>query len=442
MIELIGEEKVEEIRTNISIKQVPIKDLKMYENNPRNNAESVEQVADSIKNFGFNVPMVIDTNNVIVTGHTRYKAAQKLGIETVPCIVADHLTPQEVKAFRLADNKVGEKSMWDYEKLEQELSEISMDMTQFGFEQIEQELAALVKEDDYDVDAALDDIKQPNAKHGDIYQLGQHRLMCGDSTSEEDFKKLMNGETVDMVMTDPPYNVDYGSKAEAINKYGYHFSDRHIENDYMPEAQFIEFLDKAFKNMAKALKQGGAFYIWHASITVYEFEEALRLNSLKTRQQLIWVKNALVLGRQDYQWRHEPCLYGWKEGAAHYFVNDRTITTVFDDSKDIEQMTKDELKDALYGLIEGVKESVIYENKPSRSEEHPTMKPVKLISQLIANSSKKEEKVLDLFGGSGTTLIAAEQLDRKCFMMEYDPKYVDVIIDRWEKLTGEKAVKL
>lgn len=433
---------MEEIRTNISIIQVPIKDLKMYENNPRNNAESVDQVAESIKNFGFNVPMVIDTDNVIITGHTRYKAAQKLGIETVPCIIADHLTPQKVKAFRLADNKVGEKSMWDYQKLEQELAEIGMDMTQFGFEEIEEEIASLVQEDDYDVDAAVGSIKEPTAKHGDVYQLGKHRLMCGDSTSEEDFQKLMNGEQVDMVMTDPPYNVDYGSKAEAINKYGYHFSDRHIENDYMPQAQFIEFLDKAFKNMSKALKIGGAFYIWHASITVYEFEEALRLNSLKTRQQIIWVKNALVLGRQDYQWRHEPCLYGWKEGAAHYFVNDRTITTVYDDSKDIEQMTKDELKDALYGLIEGVKESVIYENKPSKSEEHPTMKPVKLISQLIANSSKKEEKVLDLFGGSGTTLIAAEQLDRKCFMMEYDPKYVDVIIDRWEKLTGEKAVKL
>ena len=254
--------------------------------------------------------------------------------------------------------------------------------------------------------------------------------------------KLMDERIADLVVTDPPYNVDYGSKAEAINKYGYHFSDRHIENDYMPEAQFIEFLDKAFANMNASLKPGGAFYIWHASITVYEFEEALRLNNLKTRQQLIWVKNALVLGRQDYQWRHEPCLYGWKAGAAHYFVNDRTKTTVYDEKPEIDRMSKEELKEALRAFLETTEETVIYENKPARSEEHPTMKPVKLIAHLIVNSSRRGETVLDLFGGSGTTLIAAEQLDRSCCMMEYDPQYVDVIIDRWEKLTGEKAVKL
>ena len=247
------------------------------------------------------------------------------------------------------------------------------------------------------------------------------------------------GGVIDLVVTDPPYNVDYGTKAEAINKYGYKFSDRKIMNDYMPSVQFIQFLDNAFRNMAAHLKEGGAFYIWHASSTVYEFEEALRLNSLKVRQQLIWVKNALVLGRQDYQWRHEPCLYGWKDGAAHYFVNCRTKTTVKEE-QDIESMKKDQLIDLLKTIYEETKQSIIYENKPSRSEEHPTMKPIKLIAQLIANSSKEGESVLDLFGGSGTTLIASEQLGRKCYMMEYDPKFVDVIIDRWEKFTGQKAV--
>lgn len=247
----------------------------------------------------------------------------------------------------------------------------------------------------------------------------------------------MGGGLIDLVVTDPPYNVDYGSKAEAINKYGYKFSDRRILNDYMPSVQFIDFLDMAFANMNAHLKMGGAFYIWHASTTVYEFEEALRMNSLKVRQQLIWVKNALVLGRQDYQWKHEPCLYGWKEGAAHYFVNCRTKTSV--DEQDLDQMNKAELLDLLKGLYYEIKHSIIHEDKPNRSEEHPTMKPIKLIAQLIANSSREGESVLDLFGGSGTTLMACEQLHRKCYMMEYDPKYVDVIINRWERMTGKNA---
>ena len=207
----------------------------------------------------------------------------------------------------------------------------------------------------------------------------------------------------------------------------------------MPAVQFVQFLDDAFANMANALKEGGAFYVWHASSTVYEFEEALRLNQLKVRQQLIWVKNQLVLGRQDYQWRHEPCLYGWKDGAAHFFVNCRTKTTV-EEEQDFTTMKKEQLIELLQTIYEEQKQSIIYENKPNRSEEHPTMKPIRLIAQLVANSSRPEEKVLDLFGGSGTTLIACEQLNRKCYMMEYDPKYVDVIIDRWEKFTGLKAI--
>lgn len=207
----------------------------------------------------------------------------------------------------------------------------------------------------------------------------------------------------------------------------------------MPAVQFVQFLDDAFANMANALKEGGAFYVWHASSTVYEFEEALRLNQLKVRQQLIWVKNQLVLGTQDYQWRHEPCLYGWKDGAAHFFVNCRTKTTV-EEEQDFTTMKKEQLIELLQTIYEEQKQSIIYENKPNRSEEHPTMKPIRLIAQLVANSSRPEEKVLDLFGGSGTTLIACEQLNRKCYMMEYDPKYVDVIIDRWEKFTGQKAI--
>ena len=212
----------------------------------------------------------------------------------------------------------------------------------------------------------------------------------------------------------------------------------------MPEYQFIEFLDKSFKNMSKYLKPGGVFYIWHASTTIFEFETALRYNNLKTRQQLIWNKNAIVLSRQDYHWKHEPVLYGWKEGAGHYFVDDRTQATVIEDMKPkYKSMKKEELVKLLDEIYsDKMSTTILNEDKPSISEEHPTMKPLKLLARLIKNSSKQEEIVQDLFGGSGSTLMACEQLNRKCYTMELDPKYVDVIIDRWEQYTGEKAVKL
>lgn len=415
-----------------------LKELKMYDNNPRSNDNAVESVANSIKEFGFKVPMVIDKNNVIVCGHTRYKACLELGIEKVPCIIADDLSDDQIKAFRLAENKTNELATWDYEKLNNEINELKelFDVEQFGFnfDEFYTDETQNVLEDNY----IIPEIEEPKSKIGQVYVLGNHVLMCGDSTKKEDVEKLIKGGVIDMVVTDPPYNVDYGSKAEAINKYGYKFSDRRILNDYMPSIQFLEFLDKAFSNMSIYLKSGGAFYIWHASSTVYEFEEALRRNQFKVRQQLIWVKNSIVLGRQDYQWKHEPCLYGWKDGAKHYFVNSRTKTTV-EEEQDLSELKKQELINIIQDLYSQTKQSIIYENKPTRSDEHPTMKPIKLISQLIANSSREKENVLDLFGGSGTTLIACEQLNRNCFMMEYDPKYVDVIIDRWERFTGRKA---
>ena len=418
---------------NILIKSV--EEVIPYENNPRINKEAVKYVAESIQQFGFKVPIIIDKNNVIIAGHTRLLAAKKLGIETVPCIMADDLTDEQVKAFRLADNKVAEFSEWDMDLLLQELEGIeSIDMTVLGFEpEIEELDTAEAVDDEFEPVVP----EEPKSKRGQIYQLGRHRLMCGDSTKEEDVAKLTDGELMDLVVTDPPYNVDYGSKAEAINKYGYKFSDRHIENDYMPECQFIEFLDNAFKNMSEMLKPGGAFYIWHASITVFEFETALRLNNLKSRQQLVWNKNAIVLGRQDYQWKHEPCLYGWKEGAAHYFIGDRTLTTTIEDEPlDFDKMKKEELIKLLEETYSQLETTVLNEKKPTRSELHPTMKPIPLIGRQIRNSSKPGQKVADLFGGSGTTLMACEQMNRKCYMMEYDPRFVDVIIERWEQYTG------
>lgn len=422
----------------LKIINIDINKLKPYKNNPRKNDEAVEYVANSIKEFGFKVPIIVDKDYEIIAGHTRLKAAKQLGLKEVPIIIADDLTEEQVKAFRLADNKASEIAEWDFNLLDNELSNIlDIDMSGFGFEMFEEEEEQEIVEDDFEIELP----NEPKAKLGDIYQLGNHRLMCGDSTSEEDVDKLINGAVIDLVVTDPPYNVDYGSKAEAINKYGYEFSDRHIKNDCMPEYQFVEFLDKAFYNMNKHLKVGGAFYIWHASTTVYEFEKALRLNNLKTRQQLIWVKNSFVLSRQDYHWQHEPCLYGWKEGAAHYFIDDRTQSTVYEDLPDFDKMKKEELKELLKEIYTGkIQTTILREDKPLRSEEHPAMKPVKLIGRLVSNSSRKNENVLDLFGGSGTTLIACEQLNRNCYMMELDPHYIDVIIQRWENFTGDKAV--
>jgi site-specific DNA-methyltransferase (adenine-specific) len=406
----------------MKIVEMPIGEIHPYENNPRFNDQAVDAVAKSIKEFGFKVPIVIDKNNVIVTGHTRYKASIKLGLKKVPCIKADDLSDKQVKAFRLADNKVSELAEWDFELLNEELKVLGdFDMGEYGFEIIEEEPEAF--NDDFDVDEAVPDV--PKSTHGDIYRLGRHYLMCGDSTTG-DVEKLVKNEAMDMVLTDPPYNVDYSE-------------DRKIENDNMARDQFIEFLTKAFKNIYDSLRPGGAFYVWYASRTGVEFETALNNAGLEVRQQLIWNKNSLVLGRQDYQWKHEPCLYGWKEGT-HTFVNERDLTTVIDD-EDFTKMDKKHLVKLLESIY-SLKSTIIDCERPTKSALHPTMKPVKLMGYLIKNSSKQGDKVLDLFGGSGSTLIACEQLNRSCYMMEYDPKYVDVIIERWEAFTNQKAEKL
>lgn len=373
-----------------------------YENNPRNNDGAVDAVAESIKQFGFKVPIVIDRDNVIVAGHTRLKAARKIGLEKVPCIVADDLTPEQIKAYRLADNKTAELADWDFSALEIELAELEsdFDMSAFGFDISDFEDIHEITEDEV---PEVDEENEPICKTGDIWNLGKHRLMCGDSTNVSDVEKLMNGDKADLLLTDPPYNVAYeGGTKEKLK----------IENDDMSDEEFQEFLISAFENSNIVMKDGASFYIWHSDSEGFNFRSACKNTGWKIRQCLIWVKNSIVLGRQDYQWKHEPCLYGWKDGAAHYFVDDRTQSTVWEF------------------------------NKPLRNIEHPTMKPVDLIARAINNSSRSDNIVLDIFGGSGTTLIACEQLNRKCYMMELDPKYCDVIIKRWENLTGEKAVKI
>jgi DNA modification methylase len=363
--------------------------LNEYENNPRHNEEAIEAVANSIKSFGFKVPIVITSEHVIIAGHTRLKAAISLDLKEVPCIIADDLSEDQIKAFRLADNKTAELATWDFSKLEDELIDIDMDMLQFGFKELEEGLPDNASDDDFDIDEEIPEI--PFSQTGDIYELGGHRVMCGDSTSETDVSKLVDGKQVDMIFTDPPYNVDYEGTAGKI------------KNDKMEDNNFYLFLYDAFNNMFQNVKPGGAIYVCHADTEGINFRNAFKNAGFKLAECLIWVKNALVLGRQDYHWRHEPILYGWKEGAAHYFVDDRSQDTIWE------------------------------YNKPRKNEEHPTMKPLELVGKAIANSSRRHETILDLFGGSGSTLIASDQLDRKSCLMELDERFVDVIVKRYIK---------
>ena len=417
------------------IQEWPIENVRPYENNPRKIPQkAVDAVAASIKEFGFKQPIVVDKAGVIIVGHTRLKAAEKLGLAKVPVIVASDLTDEQARAYRLADNRTGEIAMWDRPILDDELRRIlDIDMMDFGF--LEPEPEPEGTEDDFDPEEAMDKARSGSEgdgaiRRGDIFRLGDHILMCGDSTAAEDVTRLMGGGTADMVLTDPPYNVDYQGNAGKIM------------NDNMGDSSFLRFLTAAFKAAASALKEGGAFYIWHADSEGLNFRIAIKESGLTLKQTLIWNKNNFVLGRQDYQWRHEPCLYGWKEGASHYFIEDRSQETVFQKKpEDVDGMTEEEAKDTLKKIL-SLPATVIDCPKPQRSDEHPTMKPVTLMARLIRNSTRREDIVLDLFGGSGSTLIACEQLGRKCRMMELDPLYCRVIIDRWEKLTGRKAEKV
>lgn len=375
--------------------KLKIEEIIPYGKNPRINEDAVEDTAESIKQCENLDPIEVDEKNVILSGHTRLKALRKLGYKETECIRYSGLSEEKKKKYRLLANKVAEKSQWDIDLLREELEGLDFDDFDFGFDMdigIDEEVEE-VKEDDFDGTLP----EQAKSKRGDVYKLGRHRLMCGDSLSDEDMAVLMDGEHADMILTDPPYNVNYEGVAGKI------------QNDNMEDVEFRKFLTDAFTVADKVLKPGGAVYIWHADAQGYNFRAACKETGWNVRQCLIWNKNTMVMGRQDYQWKHEPCLYLWKDGAAHFWNSDRSQTTVIDC------------------------------DKPHKSDIHPTMKPVKLFDYLIQNSSRKNEKVLDMFGGSGTTIIACEQDGRIARVMELDPRYVDAIIDRYESLTGEKA---
>lgn len=415
----------------MDIKNRKVEELIPYVNNPRDNSAAVDAVASSIAEFGFKVPIIVDRNNVVVTGHTRLQAAKKLGLAEVPVLMADDLSDAQVKAFRIADNKVSELASWNEELLEAELAAIKdtggIDMGEFGF--TEDELGAL---DDVEEDTPpeVEEVADPITKPGDLYQLGRHRLLCGDSTSIEDVATLTAGAKIDLLLTDPPYNVAYEGQ-----------NGMTIENDSMDSDKFLEFLTDVNKAADSVLKEGGAFYIWHSDSEGINFRKSILNVGWMQKQLLIWVKDHFVLGRQDYQNQHEPCLYGWKPGAGHYFSDKRTESTVIEDRPNLEKMDKAELKELCKELLgrQPVETTILREDKPLSNDIHPTMKPVKLFARLILNSTRKGEKVLDLFGGSGTTLVACEQLGRQAYLMELDPRYCDAIVKRFEELTGQKA---
>ena len=393
----------------MNIQKIKIESLKPAEYNPRKDLkpedEEYQKIKKSITEFGYVAPVIVNSNMTVIGGHQRLKVLKELGYTEVECVVVD-LDQKKEKALNIALNKIS--GDWDNDKLEELLAElkqtdIDMDITGFSFDEVDEILKDITgsKEDDFDLDQALDEIEEPISKRGDVWILGKNRLMCGDSTQKEDVMHLMNSQEADMLLTDPPYNVDYeGKTSEALK----------IENDNMSETEFYNFLLDSFKNMFDSIKYGGSAYVFHADTEGLNFRNAFKSCGFKLAQCLVWVKNTFVMGRQDYQWRHEPILYGWKPGAGHYFVDNRKQSTVLEF------------------------------DKPSRNAEHPTMKPVDLLVYLIKNSSKEKDLILDLFGGSGSTLIAAEQTQRRCYTMELDPKYCDVIIKRWENLTGEKAI--
>ena len=384
-----------------------VKSLIPYARNARTQSDmQVAQIAASIKEFGFLNPIVITEDNTILCGHGRLMAAQKLGLKKVPCIKESHLTETQRRAFIIADNKLSLNAGWDNELLSVELSELQgedFDLELLGFD--EKELSQLfdkgneIQEDDFDVDAEL--AKPTFSKTGDVWLLGRHRLVCGDSTKEETYKNLMDKKKANLVMTDPPYNVDYQGSAGKI------------KNDNMESDKFYQFLFDAFVNMEQSMASDASIYVFHADTEGLNFRKAFTDAGFYLSGCCIWKKPSLVLGRSPYQWQHEPCLYGWKKKGKHQWYSGRKETTVWEFEKS------------------------------KKNSEHPTMKPIPLLAYPITNSTMSNAIVLDPFGGSGSTLIACEQTDRICYTIELDEKFCDVIVNRYlEQVGTDREIKV
>ena len=424
-----------------------IEDVKPNPKNPNQHPpEQIKLLAAIIKRQGWRAPITVSTRSgYIVKGHGRLLAAQYMEAEYVPVDYQNYNSDEEEIADLIADNRLAELSDIDNQMLAELFADIKLDpdfdISLTGFTEEEYlELLGGLSEDEMLMEIAedevpeLDEVSDPVTYPGDVWELGRHRLVCGDSTKAETYIKLFGEkEFANLIITDPPYNVNYEGAAGKIM------------NDNMSSNSFYCFLRDAFEQMIQNLLPGGAAYVFHADSEGRNFRNAFEDAGFLMKQCLVWVKNALVLGRQDYQWIHEPCLYGWKAGAAHCFVNDRSQTTVFNEEPvDFTKMKKEELLKFIQEHLvkEDIPTSVIYEDKPKKNDMHPTMKPVKLISRIMANSSKKGWVVLDPFGGSGSTLIAAELTGRTARVIEMDPRYADVIVKRYAMTTGKKDIHL
>lgn len=390
----------------LQIEYIETEKLIPYVNNSRTHSdEQVTQICASIKEFGFTNPILIDESEGIIAGHGRVSAAKRLGMVQVPCIRLIGLTKAQRKAYVIADNQLALNAGWDLELLKIEidqLKELDFDLNLLGFgDSLEDMFPEPILEGLKDEDEVPEMPPEPTTKKGDVWVMGNHRLMCGDSCSLEDMSKLMNGTLADVWLTDPPYNVAYEGGTKDKLK---------IQNDNMSDENFRQFLVDCYSTANEYIKCGAVFYVWHADSEGFNFRAAAKDIGWKVRQCLIWKKQSMVLGRQDYQWQHEPCLYGWKDGAAHLWASDRKQTTILEF------------------------------NRPSRNAEHPTMKPVELFEYCLLNNTKGGDVVLDSFGGSGTTLIAAEKNGRVARLMELDPKFCDVIVKRWQEYTGKSTI--
>ena len=388
-------------------KKTKVSDLIPYALNSRTHSDDqVAQIAASIREFGFTNPILIDESNGLIAGHGRLLAARKLELEEVPSIVLSGLSDAQKRAYVIADNQLALNAGWDIERLKLEidhLKSVDFDIDLLGFDMDFIDSLNPIDSTDglTDEDECGEPPVDPVTVLGDIWVMGKHRLVCGDSTSTDALGVLCNGREVDMWLTDPPYNVAYEGKTKDA---------RTIKNDSMADGDFRQFWRDCYVAADTVMKAGAVFYIWHADSEGYNFRGAAYDAGWKVRQCLIWKKSTMVMGRQDYHWKHEPCLYGWKDGSGHLWAADRKQTTILEF------------------------------DKPARNGEHPTMKPVALFEYQMLNNTKGGDIVLDSFGGSGTTLIAAEKNGRVAYLMELDPKYCDVIIKRWQDFTGKEAV--
>lgn len=432
------------------IEHWPLSRLTKFDRNPRtHDGQQVSKIAASIVEFGFTNPILVDGEGVIIAGHGRLAAATALKMTEVPVVILDHLTESQRIALVIADNRLALDAGWDDDLLGELLAELDadgFDLELTGF--TEDELEDLLPDEDETAGPAGNDDDnvpepeiEPTSREGDVWRLGSHRVMCGDSTSELAVATLTNGEPVDCVWMDPPYNVNYEGTAGKI------------ANDNMSAQAFGSFLKEVYRCAFTAMRPGAPIYVAHADTEGESFRREFREAGFHLSGCLVWRKNSLVLGRSDYHWQHEPILYGWKPGAAHSWYGNRDKTTIqeFEDlpvqniGKDEWQIGNGETAVVVRGkdvTLQLVKTSVFLEEKPKSNDLHPTMKPVALIERQLENSTTRGDYVLDLFGGSGSTLIAAEQTGRKAFLMELDPLYCDVIVERFEKFTGKKVERI